>query len=164
MRLVKLMMLSILVLSILITGISLLFPSTVIVSRAIEVNSSPAKIAYFTSDLNHWDQWLSDWKETKVKIDNDTAHAGTQVISLLDKNDSSVRFHWVATGQRPYLVQFEWIHLKDNTYVIHWTFEQHVRWYPWEKFQTLLNEKVLGSKMEVELTNLSNAILLASTQ
>jgi len=42
--------------------------------------------------------------------------------------------------------------------VIHWTFEQKVKWYPWEKFQTLLNEKLLGSKMEMELQNLQTAI------
>ena len=42
--------------------------------------------------------------------------------------------------------------------MIHWTFEQHVRWYPWEKFQTLLNEKLLGTKMEMELQNLQGVI------
>jgi hypothetical protein len=34
-----------------------------------------------------------------------------------------------------------------------------VKWYPWEKFQTLLNEKVLGAKMEMELGNLRDVLL-----
>jgi hypothetical protein len=42
--------------------------------------------------------------------------------------------------------------------VIHWSFEQNVKWYPWEKFQTLLNDKLLGAKMEVELQHLQEAI------
>ena len=41
-------------------------------------------------------------------------------------------------------------------------FEQKVKWYPWEKFQTLLNEKVLGYKMELELANLRDVLLAES--
>lgn len=159
MRLVKLVLLSLFFLSLLVTAISALFPSTVIVSRAIELNTTADKISFYTSDLHNWSAWMSDWKESKITIQNNKAVVGTQTVELLDKNDSSVRYNWVASGQKPYLVQFEWIRLKDDAYVIHWTFEQHVSWYPWEKFQTLLNEKVLGSKMEVELANLSNTIL-----
>jgi hypothetical protein len=33
-----------------------------------------------------------------------------------------------------------------------------VKWYPWEKFQTLLNDKLLGAKMEIELQHLQEAI------
>lgn len=159
MRLVKLVFISLFFLSLLVTAISALFPSTVIVSRAIELNTTSDKISFYTADLNNWNAWMSDWKESKVLVVNNKASVGSQTIELLSKNDSSVRYNWVATGQAPYLVQFEWIRLKDDAYVIHWTFEQHVSWYPWEKFQTLLNEKVLGSKMEVELANLSNTIL-----
>ena len=159
MRLVKLVFISLFFLSLLITAISALFPSTVIVSRAIELNTTSDKISFYTADLNNWNAWMSDWKQSKVLVVNNKASVGSQTIELLDKNDSSVRYNWVATGQAPYIVEFEWVRLKDDAYVIHWTFEQHVSWYPWEKFQTLLNEKVLGTKMEVELANLSNTIL-----
>jgi hypothetical protein len=54
MKYIKLVVISVVFLSLLITGISLLFPSKVIASRAVEVNTSAANIAYFTSDLNHW--------------------------------------------------------------------------------------------------------------
>jgi hypothetical protein len=158
MRFIKLILISAVILSLLVTGISLLFPSTVIASRAIEVNTSSEKIAYFTSDLNHWKEWMSDWKENKVRLENNTAYIGTQTVRLLNKTNHSVQYQWVATGQSPYLVQLEWTLLKDSAYVIHWSFEQKVKWYPWEKFQTLLNDKVLGSKMELELQNLQAAI------
>jgi hypothetical protein len=38
-----------------------------------------------------------------------------------------------------------------------------VNWYPWEKFQTLLNEKVLGAKMEEELQHLTACIVSNNT-
>jgi hypothetical protein len=155
MKLIKLAVISALFLSVLVTAISLLFPSTVIVSRAIEVKSTSEKIAFYTADLN---QWMSDWKQNEVRLQNDTAFIGTQIIHFESKTDSSVNYQWVATGQAPYFVKIEWFPLEKGNYVIHWTFEQHVRWYPWEKFQTLLNEKLLGSKMEMELQNLQGAI------
>jgi len=158
MKYIKLVIISVVILSLLITGISLLFPSKVIASRAVEVNTNPENIAYFTSDLSHWNLWMSDWKENKVVLENNTAHIGTQTVRFIDKTSNKVNYEWIATGQSPYLVTFEWTLLKDSTYVIHWSFEQNVKWYPWEKFQTLLNDKVLGAKMEIELQHLQEAI------
>jgi hypothetical protein len=102
---------------------------------------------------------MSDWKDQSVVVEQGIAKVGTQKIEMLSANDSTVELNWVATGQAPYKVQIEWLPLKEGTYVIHWSFEQHVRWYPWEKFQTLLNEKVLGAKMEEELQHLTACIL-----
>jgi hypothetical protein len=158
MKLIKLAVISALLLSVLVTAISLLFPSTVIVSRAIEVKSTSEKIAFYAADLNQWSAWMSDWKQNEVRLQNDTALIGTQMIHFESKTDSSVNYQWIATGQAPYIVKIEWFPLEKGNYVIHWTFEQHVSWYPWEKFQTLLNEKLLGGKMEMELQNLQGVI------
>jgi hypothetical protein len=158
MKLIKLALISALLLSVLVTAISLLFPSTVIVSRAIEVKSTSEKIAFYAADLNQWSAWMSDWKQNEVRLQNDTAFIGTQMIHFESKTYSSVNYQWIATGQAPYIVKIEWFPLEKGNYVIHWTFEQHVSWYPWEKFQTLLNEKLLGGKMEMELQNLQGVI------
>jgi hypothetical protein len=158
MRLIRFLLISAVILSGLVTAISLLLPSTVIVSRAVEVNANQEVISYFVSDLAHWDAWMAEWKENKVTFKDSTAFIGTQSIQPIGHTDSSATFNWVATGQAPYQVQLEWLHLKESTYVIHWSFEQHVKWYPWEKFQTLLNEKLLGTKMELGLASLKEAI------
>ena len=159
MRLLKLIIISLFVLGANVTSISALFPSTVMVSRAMEVGATSQQIAHYTSDLNEWNKWMSDWKENKAIWKDSTLYIGTQTIKLVSKSDSSVTFDWVATGQRPYIVKFEWFPTQNGIYVIHWSFEQHVKWYPWEKFQTLLNEKVLGYKMELELANLRDLLL-----
>ncbi len=159
MRLLKLIIISLFVLGAIVTSISALFPSTVMVSRAMEVGATSQQIAHYTSDLNEWNKWMSDWKENKAIWKDSTLYIGTQTIKLVSKSDSSVTFDWVATGQRPYIVKFEWFPTQNGIYVIHWSFEQHVKWYPWEKFQTLLNEKVLGYKMELELANLRDLLL-----
>ena len=159
MKLVRFALISIVVIGVLITAISSLFPSVVITSRAIEVNATKAQIQRCVSDLSTWKGWMSDWKDQSVIVENRVAKVGTQSIQMISSTDSAVVLNWVATGQAPYKAQIEWLLLKEGTYVIHWSFEQRVNWYPWEKFQTLLNEKVLGAKMEVELQHLTACIL-----
>jgi hypothetical protein len=102
---------------------------------------------------------MTEWKDNKVTIKGNTAYISTQTIELVQQTDSSASFKWIATGQAPYDVLIEWLPLSKDFYVIHWSFTQQVRWYPWEKFQTLLNEKLLGYKMETELVHLKEAIL-----
>jgi hypothetical protein len=159
MKLIRFALISTLIIGILITAIASLFPSMVITSRAVEVNATKSQIQHCVKDLSAWKGWMSDWKDQSVMVQDSLAQVGTQTIKMLSSTDSSVLLQWVATGQAPYQVQIEWLPLKEGTYVIHWSFEQHVKWYPWEKFQTLLNEKVLGAKMEEELQNLTACIL-----
>lgn len=159
MKLIRFAFISVLVIGILITAISSLFPSVVITSRAVEVNATSAQIQHCVSNLSVWKGWMSDWKDQSVLVQDSVANVGTQRIELVSKTDSTIVLNWVATGQAPYKVQIEWLPLKEGSYVIHWSFEQHVQWYPWEKFQTLLNEKVLGAKMEEELQHLTACIL-----
>jgi hypothetical protein len=159
MKLIRFAFISVLVIGGLITAISSLFPSTVITSRAVEINASSAQIQHCVKDLSAWKGWMSDWKDQSVVVENRVAKVGTQTIEMVSASDSSVVLNWVATGQAPYKVQIEWLPLQEGTYVIHWSFEQHVQWYPWEKFQTLLNEKVLGAKMEEELQHLTACVL-----
>jgi hypothetical protein len=159
MKLIRFAIISMLVIGILITAIASLFPSVVITSRAVEFNATKSQIQHCVKDLSAWKGWMSDWKDQSVMVQDSLAQVGTQTIKMLSSTDSSVLLQWVATGQAPYQVQIEWLPLKEGTYVIHWSFEQHVKWYPWEKFQTLLNEKVLGAKMEEELQNLTACIL-----
>jgi hypothetical protein len=163
MKLIRFALISVLVISILITAIASLFPSMVITSRAVEVNATKSQIQHCVKDLSAWKGWMSDWKDQSVMVQDSIAQVGTQTIQMLSSTDSTVLLNWVATGQAPYQVQIEWLPLKEGTYVIHWSFEQHVNWYPWEKFQTLLNEKVLGAKMEEELQNLTACILSDNT-
>jgi hypothetical protein len=163
MRLIRFILVSVLLISILITAIASLFPSMVITSRAVEVNATNAQIQHCVKDLAAWKGWMSDWKDQSVMVQDSMIRVGTQTIQMLSSNDSTVLLKWEATGQAPYQVQIEWLPLKEGTYVIHWSFEQHVNWYPWEKFQTLLNEKVLGAKMEEELQHLTTCIVSNNT-
>ena len=99
MRFIKLVIISLIVLATLITGLSALFPSTVIVSRAMEVSALPSQIEKYTSNLKEWKYWMSDLKQNKVVWVGDTVKISTQSINLVSKNENSATFNWVAAGQ-----------------------------------------------------------------
>jgi len=164
MKLIRFALISVLLISILIIAIASLFPSMVITSRAVEVNPTNEQIQNCVKDLAAWKGWMSDWKDQAVMVQDSIMRVGTQTIQMLSSTDSTILLKWEAIGQAPYQVQIEWLPLKEGTYVIHWSFEQHVNWYPWEKFQTLLNEKVLGAKMEEELQYLTACVLSNSSE
>jgi hypothetical protein len=42
--------------------------------------------------------------------------------------------------------------------VVQWQFEQKIKWYPWEKFGSMMNDKILGTMMEKNLGNLRKLI------
>ena len=42
--------------------------------------------------------------------------------------------------------------------VVQWQFEQKIKWYPWEKFGSMMNDKILGTMMEKNLGNLRKLV------
>jgi len=59
MRLVRFALISIVVLFSIATLMGLLFPSVVIVSRAIDVNAPKDSVEVLVKDLNGWKQWMA---------------------------------------------------------------------------------------------------------
>ena len=41
-----------------------------------------------------------------------------------------------------------------NLTIVQWQFVQKLKWYPWEKFGSFMNDKILGPMMEQNLQNL----------
>ena len=42
----------------------------------------------------------------------------------------------------------------SNATTVNWSFEQQLKWYPWEKLGSMMNDKILGTMMERNLNNL----------
>ena len=91
MKLIRFAFISVVVIGGLITAISSLFPSTVITSRAVEVNATQAQIQHCVQDLSAWKGWMSDWKDQSVVIEKGMAKVGTQTIQMVSVSDSASR-------------------------------------------------------------------------
>ena len=159
MRVIKLGIISIIVFSLLITGISLFFPSHVRISKAIDISANKDSLMKQLSDATNWKNWYPGadslpllFIEGKVKgIETDSM----QGLMISDVNDSAVLV--MNVGPRSRKGESGWNIFPGsvpNSFTVQWYMDFHLRWYPWEKFSSLLLEKRYGQLMEKGLGRL----------
>jgi hypothetical protein len=117
MRFVKLAIISAVVLFVVIFLFSLIIPSTVRVSRAIDISAPKDSLVAQLADLRQWKNW-----------------------NVMTMNSG---FTWHGT---------------DGQLVVQWYFDINLRWYPWEKFGSIVFDKQLGPPMEKSLGNLKKLL------
>jgi hypothetical protein len=143
MRIIKLSIISVVVIFIILLLISLMIPSTVRTSRAINIEA-PENIIYpLLADTANWSKW-NDLKNDRIQIK--PARSDSNLI----KSDWSY-------GNRTIHSFYRIERLGDVT-VVQWYFEFPLKWYPWEKFASITFEKQFGPPMETSLINLKNLV------
>ena len=159
MRVVKLGIISIIFFSILITGISLFFPSHVHISKAIDIRTSKDSLMSRITDVTKWKSWYPGADTATYFVEQGKikgiATGNDQALVIREMNDSAVLTMNVGT------------HLKSagsgwnifpgsfpNSFTVQWYMNFRLRWYPWEKFSSLLLEKRYGPVMEQGLERL----------
>ncbi len=160
MKLIKLTLISILVLFAIATGIGLLFPATVIVSRAVNINAPKDSIYALIKDLNGWKQWVNGMNENNVTIETPVkGQLGNSAVVIESNRQDTIRSIW--TGRKGD-TQLSYINLYHNNgqmeTVVQWEFRQQLNWYPWERFGSMMNDKILGTMMEKNLNNLKELL------
>lgn len=156
MRLVKLALISAVGLFVVIWLLSLLIPSHSIVSRAVTINAPIDSVRQQIRDMRHWEQWnalLKDSSLGKIKFQADVVQANNMTITLLNANDTTIVTSWKRTGQEPVTGTFS-LNAVENATVLQWYFDFHLKWYPWEKFGSIVFDKELGPPMEASLDQL----------
>jgi carbon monoxide dehydrogenase subunit G len=152
MKLIKLGFFSVIILFTLVTCIGLLFPSKVIVSRAVDISQSPDSVYVYLKDLYGWKQWVSGMQQQTVNSPIETK-IGASTIKVLSSNPTEIIGEWVEKNGDVQKTTISLISSQNKT-VVHWQFEQNLKWYPWQRFGSMVNDKVIGSMMESNLANL----------
>jgi hypothetical protein len=173
MRLIKLALLSFIILFLLITGMSLFIPSHIRISKAINIKADKDSILASISDAAKWKDWYPGldtaklfYEAGKVKgvmlDDKDPAHPVYIAITKVVEDEITAQF--VSKKMRPVLNGWKTIsYSTSDSVTLQWYMDFHLRWYPWEKFSSLLLEKSYGSKMEQGLTNLKRIVQSSGT-
>jgi hypothetical protein len=158
MRFIKLIIISIVALFVLMLFFSILMPSKVLVSRAIDINAPMDSIRYRVSDLNQWVYWVKGMRSNTVNIESATkAQLGNSIVTVLTVTDSSVVMNWETHNSTLQKSTMRLIsHPGTSVSTVQWQFEQHLKWYPWEKLGSFMNDKILGPMMEQNLLNLKH--------
>jgi hypothetical protein len=156
MRVIKLALISILALFLVLCFFSLMMPSTVLVSRAIDINAPSDSIKSYVSDLNQWVYWVKGMNSKAVMIKSaKEADLGTQRLTIQSVTDTSVVSIWESKSASKQESTIRFIKAPErNLTIVQWQFVQKLRWYPWEKFGSFMNDKILGPMMEDNLIHL----------
>ena len=159
-RFIKLIGISIIILFGLVTALGLLFPARVIVSRAVDITAPKDSILLLIKDFNGWQKWLEGMTESTVVIASPTkARLGKTDVTITTITSNKVASTWVDKNGN---IQTSTINLFNDSAkvqtVVQWEFQQQLRWYPWERFASMMNDKILGTMMEKNLNNLKSFV------
>ena len=163
MRVIKLGLISTIAFALLITGISLFFPSHVRISKAIDISSGRDSLLVLLQDARNWKKWYPGadtasfvFIEGKIKGISTGEMQGLMIIAVSDSNVIAENIDpgskrgetgWnIFPGSIP------------NTVTVQWYRDFYFRWYPWEKFSSLLLEKRYGPQMEQGLDRLKRIL------
>ncbi len=159
MRLLKLAVISFIVLFLTVTGIGLLFPSEITVSRAVNINASPGMLHTFISNAANWELWMQHADNNSVQfLSSQTEGRGTSVkmgtgtITIIKSVPDTIETTWQNENGKIQTSAFILVadSLKKITRV-QWYFKQQLKWYPWERFGAMMNDKILGPSMDSSL-------------
>lgn len=158
MKFIKLFFISIFFLFSVATCLGLLFPSTVVVSRVVDIAAPKDSIYSFTKDINGWKKWMDGLNDTTVTMTSPLkATLGNTLVTITQTNNenSAVTSIWETKNNGVQEGTIEIFQQKNQmTAAVHWQFIQHIGWYPWERFASMMNDKIMGTMMEKNLNNL----------
>jgi Polyketide cyclase / dehydrase and lipid transport len=174
MRIIKLAVISFIILFLFVTAISLLLPSHVRISKAINIKTVADSVWNQLDDLRKWESWnpffsgLGTKKVTWLDTAGGTLNAikvETTTIRWKEKNGDEHIAEMLSGGRLPVMSGWKCIISKQgdsyaeaDSITVQWYMDFRLRWYPWEKFASLMFEKSYGAKMEQGLTNLKGLL------
>src|ERR1700744_3690825 len=163
MRFVKFALIGILTLFVVLTALSLLFPSDLRVSRVINVAASRQTAYAAISDFRSWPQWDAFVRQTNithVTWSSPSAGKGAQLrsdqmtVTETDADSNGIALTWDLMGGKQFRGGFELLTPNADSLTIEWSFDFHFRWYPWEKLGVFVYDRKLGPAMEESLKGL----------
>lgn len=160
MNIIKLGLISFIILFLVVTGISLFIPSHVRISRAINMKAGKEAVMGQLNDPVKWKNWYPGMDSAHIYYENGVAKGvsvtgkstAALVITSTGNDEVIAEFR---TDRRPVINGWKIIaHPGSDSLTVQWYMDTHLRWYPWEKFASLLFEKSYGPRMEQGLGTL----------
>jgi len=168
MRILRLIIISFILFFLLGTAFSLMIPSHVRISKAINIKGDKDTIMAAIKDPARWKEWYPGQDSTQL------LYVDGQVKGVvMKKADSTELAHIIITkssadevnaefeGKKQRPVQNVWRTIKyasNDSVTLQWYMEFHLHWYPWEKFASLMLEGSYAPIMEKGLHNIKRNV------
>jgi hypothetical protein len=141
---------------------SLFIPSKARVSRALQVNASASRLKDQVADPLLWKNWYPGADTLDILyVEGKPSGIITgpmQGVIIRAQTDSSVIAGMAGTGSKEMEMGWNFLAEDSNRATVQWYMEFRLRWYPWEKFASLLFEKQYGTQMEQGLNRLKKTL------
>ncbi|SKA01986.1 SRPBCC family protein [Sediminibacterium ginsengisoli] len=155
MRLIKLAVISVVVLFAVAAFIGALLPSTVLVSRAVNIHVPADSVLKYTSDIREWKNWIEGLNDTTMMVSSPrNAVLGNTAVAITGVSDSAVLSTWETRNGTIQQSTINIIPGPGEVTIVQWQFVQKLKWYPWEKLGSMMNDKIMGTMMEKNLSRL----------
>jgi hypothetical protein len=152
MRVIKLFIISAVFFFGLFTVISLLIPSNVRLSKAINIGAPRAGIMHLVADTGTWKDW-----HPAFKARGGEARAAYEVKTLL-QNDSLVTVNFTTPKKQSIVNGWQlYRYASTDSVTVQWYMDFRLPWYPWQKFGSLFYESTYGTLMQQGLQDLKTA-------
>lgn len=148
----------------LVLGISLFFPSHVRISRALNMTAGREDFIAQVGDPANWKSWYPGIENAPLYYENgqakgvvmDTASKVMLIITGQGPDEVTAEFR---SRMKPVVNGWKLIsHPGTDSVTVQWYMDFRLRWYPWEKFASMLFDRSYGPKMEKGLDNLRNIL------
>ncbi|MEO7210001.1 MAG: hypothetical protein ABIY35_03560 [Chitinophagaceae bacterium] len=165
MRVLKLAIISFIILFIVVTSIGLLFPASIRVSRATDIHAPADSVFLYMSDMKYWKFWMNGADTGTITfLTQKTSGAGTVArfgnyeVSEISVTKDSIVTIWKGEKGSSQSAVFNIIPRDANSVTVNWYFTSVANWYPWERFSSMMNDKIMGPPMESSLSVLKKRL------
>ncbi|MBO9203614.1 MULTISPECIES: SRPBCC family protein [Niastella] len=160
MRIVKLAIISVVVLFLVTYLFSLIIPSQIRISRAMNISVSNDSLRALVTDLRQWKQWnelVNNPALTNQQYAEKSYSSDQLKVTSEPSTGDTLFTAWRQQNARVLASGFTWEGTGDQL-VLQWYFDVKLKWYPWEKFSSIVFDKQLGPPMEKSLGNLKKLL------
>ena len=168
---IKLILIGLTGLSLLFTVIGLIMPSSVKISRGIIVSADSAMVTQKIMDMRSWQTWMTwlqsdDGSLVRIEESGDTRsmiwnHLGGKQsgkISLYGVDDDLIRMQFTFPGMNKAEGGIHVRGTNQHQTEILWMIEYPLRWYPWERFEGIFLDALIGRQLEDSLKKLQTVM------
>jgi len=141
-----------------------LIPSHVRISRAANIRAGANEVWLQVDDMSSWKEWnpfFSDVPPSNIQFndakENNAASMkiGGTLIHLKEKKPDERIYVMDTKGKKTVINGWKFINNSvGDSSTLQWYIDFKLRWYPWEKFASLLFERSYGARLEEGLRNI----------
>lgn len=151
-------------LALMVSLMSLLFPSKVLVARSVQFAADNGAVIEQVGKLENWKNWHPVFQQINMQINGSMAqwesNGKNNTIEITKVDSSAVYFLTKRVGENDIenIVSVKPIS-GSNEWNVDWLAVNKLKWYPWEKFAGMFIDKISGQGYQQALEGLKQYLV-----